>query len=605
MVRPHPELQRTFAKRNRAKAKVGLAAALWLSALLVHAATFTASLDRDSITLGERATLALTVEGGSLQTEPAPPEVANLQIVYIGPSSHFSVINGQVSSSVTYNFTVAPRQAGDYTIPAITVDVGGEKLSSQPLALKVLKPNAPAPDAINSGAQLAFLKLALPRKQVYVGETFAGQLQLFVRNNAQIGGFQLNPIAMDGFNVGKMAEGQRRQAQVGNAVYTMIPINIAFTAIKAGSFNAGPVTATIVLELPSANRQRDAMDPFFGMFNRTEQRQVPLATETEAVQSLPVPKEGAPGDFTGAVGTYTMNMTAGPTNVAAGDPITVKIQIAGRGSLDSLTLPEQPAWHDFKTYPPTSKVETTDALGLQGTKTFEQLVTPQNSDLKALPSVSFSFFDPEGKTYRTLTQPAIPLTVRPGGSAPMPTVLTASRGQENSPPAQDIVPIKQRLGAIAQANVPLLQQPWFLTLQGAPLAAFLAAAFWRKRTDQLTNNPRLRRRRQVERTVHEGLDQLRRLAAANKSEEFFATVFHLLQEQLGERLDLPASSITEGVVAEQLRPRGVPEPLPAQVEELFQACNLARYAPIKSSQELAVMISKLRAVLEELSDLKI
>ena len=52
-----------------------------------------------------------------------------------------------------------------------------------------------------------------------------------------------------------------------------------------------------------------------------------------------------------------MTVTAGPTNVAVGDPITVRVQISGHGALDALTLPDQPAWRDFKTYPPTSKVK--------------------------------------------------------------------------------------------------------------------------------------------------------------------------------------------------------------------------------------------------------
>src|SRR2546425_1304314 len=106
-----------------------------------------------------------------------------------------------------------------------------------------------------------------------------------------------------------------------------------------------------------------------------------------------------------------MTMPAGPTNVAAGDPIPVRVQIAGRGAIDSLNLPEQPGWHDFKTYPPTSKVETTDPLGVQGTKTFEQTIVPQTADIKEIPPISFSFFDPDQKAYRALRQPAVKLVV--------------------------------------------------------------------------------------------------------------------------------------------------------------------------------------------------
>jgi hypothetical protein len=283
----------------------------------------------------------------------------------------------------------------------------------------------------------------------------------------------------------------------------------------------------------------------------------------------------------------------------------VRVQISGRGALDALALPEQNAWHDFKTYPPTTKVETTDPLGLQGTKTFEQVVVPQKADIKALPPFSFSFFDPDQKQYRTLTQPSIALVVRPGGATPTPTIVTAARsGQDNTPPAQDIVHIKPRLGTLAQIGPPLVQRPWFLALQAVPLAAWLSALLWRRRAEMLANNPRLRRQRQVAQVVRRGLAELRQLAAQNKSDEFFAALVRLLQEQLGERLNLPASAITEAVIDEHLRPRGVPETTLAPLHELFQTCNLVRYAPMKSSQELAAVAAKFEGVLPALKELK-
>ncbi len=251
-------------------------------------------------------------------------------------------------------------------------------------------------------------------------------------------------------------------------------------------------------------------------------------------------------------------------------------------------------------------METTDALGLQGTKTFEQVVVPQSADIKALPPVSFSFFDPDAEE---LPHP------HPAGGArwscgpvarpPTPTVAATTRASpDNPPPAQDIVHIKPRLGTLAQIAPPLVQQPWFLALQAVPVLAWLSAVVWRRRAEQLANNPRLRRRRQVAQIIRQGLRELRQLAAENKSDDFFATLFRLLQEQLGERLDLPASAITEAVIEEHLRPRGVPETTLTALRELFQTCNLARYAPIKTSQELAAIIPKFEAVLRELQGLK-
>jgi hypothetical protein len=109
----------------------------------------------------------------------------------------------------------------------------------------------------------------------------------------------------------------------------------------------------------------------------------------------------------------------------------------------------------------------------------------------------------------------------------------------------------------------------------------------------------------VARLVRDGLNGLRTSAAQNNSDEFFALLFRLLQEQLGERLDLPASAITEAVIEEHLRPRGASEATLTAVQELFQTCNLARYAPLQTSQELTALIPKIQSVLDQLRELNL
>jgi hypothetical protein len=583
---------------------------VWCLPSAVLAASFTATLDRDSVAVGESATLSLKFEGGQPSQMPSPPQMPNLQIASSGTSRNINIVNGQFSSTISADFVLTPMQPGVYTIPAMRADIGGQILTTPPLKLTAVKSGDSASD--NAGEQLAFFKLFIPRKEVYVGEVFEVEFRVYVRDgvaNAEnvmqsFDNYGGCPIKVEDVSILKTAHANRRRMQVGNGVYTVATLVTALSPVKPGTLSLGSMDVNLTLQLPTGNRRRDVFDPF-GMFQQYQERRVALSAEPEKLAVLPLPKENVPTNFVGAVGTYSMTVSAGPTNVATGDPITVKVQISGHGALDSLALPEQSAWRDFKTYPPTSKVETTDPLGLQGTKTFEQVVVPQTIDIKALPPISFSFFDPDQKNYRTLTQPSMSLVVRPGGSAPAPTILAGNRAsQDNPPPAQDIVHIKPRLGALAQVGPPLVQQPWFLALQGVPLLAWLSALAWRKRTEMLANNPRLRRQRQVAQTIRKGLVELQQLAAENKSDEFFATLVRLLQEQLGERLDLPASAITEAVIDEHLRPRGVPETTLAPLHELFQTCNLVRYAPMKSSQELAAVIPKLEGVLRDLKELK-
>jgi hypothetical protein len=575
-------------------------AALCLGGVRLDAATFTASLDRDTIMLGESATLSLTFEDGSPRNVPMPPNLAGLQITYVGPSSQFSFVNGETKSTVTYNFTLTARQSGDFTLPPLLTDVGGQRLISSPLRLKVLPPNSPPPEAVNSGSEVAFMRLALPEKEVvYPGEVLAARLDIYLRDDVQnFGNFQFTGTPANGFTVGKMVQGSKQRVQIGNRVYTDVQLEIALTANKSGAISLGPFTASAVIELPSSNR---GGDPFFQrFFNSGEQKQVMLATDTLNVESLPLPAEGAPVNFKGVVGDYTMNVTAGPTTVAVGDPITVRIQITGRGALDALALPDQPAWRDFKAYPPTQNLKTTDQLGIEGTKTFEQIVTPQNTDVHELPAFSFSFFDPGAKNYRTLTQSPVQLAVHSGGTTPAPMIAAAKSASSQTPAPQDILPIKEQIGSLAQAGPPLLTRPAFLAAQTLPVLAWLAAFVWRKRADSLANNPRLRRQRRVAAQVQIGLNDLRRLAAKNNSAEFFATLFRLLQEQLGERLDCPSSSITEAVIDERLVLLGTPETTLAGLRELFQLCNQARYAPLRTSGELAAVIPQFENAIREL-----
>jgi hypothetical protein len=575
-------------------------AALWI-APAAWAADFTVSLDRDTITVGEQAALSLKFDGVQPQGTPDLPAISGLQFQYVGPSSSFNFINGQTSSSITYNYVVLAQRDGRFTIPALTVDVDGQRLVSQPVTLTVTKASAPPAAAVNSGSELSFMQLAMPPGKVYVGQQVAAQLQIYVRDDVvRFGDFDFTGQNADGFLIGKNAKGGQYRTQVGNHVYTVIPINYALTVTRSGPLTLGPFTANAVVVMPMQNQNNG--DPFQQFFNQGEQKQVPLATEAVKVESLPLPDRNKPANFSGAIGDFTMTTSVGPTNVTAGDPVTVHVQISGRGSFDSVTLPDQSALAGFKIFPPTVKTQLSDQTGLNGTKTFEEIVTPQSADIHEWPQFSFSFFNPDDGQYHTLTQPAVTLAVHSAGSTPLPAFAKNSAPESQAP--ADILPNKENLGSLRSETVPFIARPAFLALQSLPVLAFVAAFIWRQRTDSLANNPRRRRQRAVAQIISSGLLDLKKSAAENKPDEFFATLFRLLQEQLGERLDCPASAITENVIEEQPVLRNAPLATRDGLRELFQLCNQARYAPVRGTAELNSVAAQFQKVIGELQDLQ-
>jgi tetratricopeptide (TPR) repeat protein len=166
----------------------------------------------------------------------------------------------------------------------------------------------------------------------------------------------------------------------------------------------------------------------------------------------------------------------------------------------------------------------------------------------------------------------------------------------------EIVHIKPYLAVSRVAGAPLVQQPWFMAMQAIPFVAWLSAFIVRRRNDALTNNPRLRRQREVARKIDQGLLDLNRHAAGQDSDQFFATVFRLLQEQLGARLDLPASAITEAVIDERLRGTNLSDETLTALSDLFHLCNQARYAAQRTSHELAAIIPRVETTLKELEE---
>ena len=103
--------------------------------------------------------------------------------------------------------------------------------------------------------------------------------------------------------------------------------------------------------------------------------------------------------------------------------------------------------------------------------------------------------------------------------------------------------------------------------------------------------------------MDEGIQTLENMAAENRSDEFFAVLFRLLQEQIGERLNLPANAITESVIETKLRNCGLEPEISQSLDHLFQACNQARYAPIDSSKELAQIAATAESALRGLQSL--
>lgn len=585
--------------RGGAGRKLALAGLLWVGlALTSSAATVSAQVEPDDVHVGDTVTFSLIFEGGAPEGSPGLPSLPGLTILPgISQRTEVTIQNTQQTIRYIYQYSLVPTQPGEITIPPLRVRVGNQWLTSSPVKLRVRPPDAEP----RRETAPVFLKLVVAKTNCYLGEAVPVEMQLYWRE--RIEDVRYPQLKAEGFVLGRALTPSETIRRVGPYEYRVALFKSVVTPAKAGLLTLGPAECSLSVMIPVQTGRRDFFDPFGFFGPRVRAQPTVLTSEPVLMRVLPLPAGPVPPGFNGAVGQFNLHVSASPTTVAVGDPITVRVEVSGQGPIETLNLPSQPQWTNlFNAYPPTSTVELTDPLGLAGTKVFTNVLVPLRPDITALPPLQFSFFDPVEGRYRTLTGPAIALTVRPATVAattlPPQTNATGSRDQE--PPPEDILHIKSRLDDLASGRPPLVQRGWFMALQAAPVLAWASLWMRRRRIEALAQNPRLRRARQAARQLRDGLRQLRQQAAAHQTDAFFATLFRLLQEQLGALLDLPASAITEAVIDERLRPMGLPEPVLIELHALFQACNLARYAPADTRPDLMALLGRFEVVASQL-----
>ncbi|MBN8249141.1 MAG: BatD family protein, partial [Verrucomicrobia bacterium] len=357
------------------------------------APSFTAEIEPGEVPLGDFATLKLVfTDLGDVPT-PSPPEVPNATVTFRSRGEHHSIVNFSRSSSVIYQYAVTPKAQGVLKIPAITVEVEGKRYASQPLELRV--------GASRDLSRIGVLRLSSPRSEVYVGETFPLEIRfLFRAMPAQQAPPTLN---LEGFLKGRQRSENLAPEAINGVNHGVVRWSMAVTAVKPGEFDIGPAELQTLYRFETGR----------GFFGGIEQRQLTFTSDPLHLRVLSPPAAGRPASFEGAVGRFQTRLTVSSTNVAVGDPITVRVAVTGTGNFDALRLPELPAGSVFQSYPGTNSFAEADPLGLTGTKTFELVLVPEQAGMQTLHWPVWSSWDPTDRKYFTEEPRPLRIQVRP------------------------------------------------------------------------------------------------------------------------------------------------------------------------------------------------
>ncbi|HDS74450.1 MAG TPA: hypothetical protein ENN56_02820, partial [Firmicutes bacterium] len=148
---------------------------VFLVSASIAAPTIEATINRNVLFVGEQAALTISVtdERGHDVSVPEVPSVRNLDVRGpFGPSTsrEFQFIQGRAAQKATtsYTFTIIPREAGQYQIPAIDVKVSGDTYQTQPISLTV-EESAPSKGAKQARPDI-YVQLTVSADTAYQGE---------------------------------------------------------------------------------------------------------------------------------------------------------------------------------------------------------------------------------------------------------------------------------------------------------------------------------------------------------------------------------------------------------------------------------------------------
>jgi hypothetical protein len=579
---------------------------------------FQASADRTSVAMGERVEVSFQLTGSQTGENFRPPDFRDF-LVLSGPnqSTNFQMINGAVSLSVTYTYVLQPRREGNLRIGAASVEFAGKRYATSPLAISVGKapPQSSRQGAAGQDADIAaqigdnlFLRLELDKRAVYQGEQVTATYKIYTRVN--VVNYNLSRVpSYTGFWSEDLDVPQQVQLSTetyqGKQYRVGVLKKVALFPQRSGTLDLGPMDIECVVQVQARRRSNDIFDQFFNdpFFGNARNVNHTVSTRTERITVKPLPQEGVPPGYGGAVGSFTMEAWPDRDQVAENEPVTFRVKISGSGNIRLLEAPELKVSSDFDRYDPkVSDQVNKGRTVVSGTRTFEYLLIPRHAGRQQIPAVTFSYFDPAKRRYETLRGRDVAVTVTRGGDIAGGGSVSGLSREDVKLLGEDIRFIRSDELSLSRRGDRFAGSALFFVMAASPalfLGLFLVVAGRRERMLGDVAGLRSRRARAV---AKKRLGRAKHLLAGSDTAAFYAEVSQALRGYAADKLGIAQAELSLDSIRSGLAAKGAADGTVADISKILEECDFARFAPPadhRGMEDVFARAEKLILALEE------
>jgi len=599
----------------------------WISLLILmlscltgvaHSQTpqFRTQVNPNPVTEGERFQITYSLNTDSRNF--VPPSFTGIKILS-GPnnSSSTRIINGQVSREVSYSYIAVANKVGTLTIPGATVVVGNKRIQSNSVTLQVLEPSvaekqrrlaeSKRQEQITQQARQIirenlYVTTDVTKKKVFKGEQLVATYKLHVNSD-------LNVIALDptsnpsftGFWTQDFDQdmSQWKNERINGGIFkTLIIKKVVLIPTRSGSLYIDPMEFKSTVRLRTGGR-RSIFDDFFSRGSYRDFEHIIRSPKIE-ISSLELP-DGAPESFNGAVGEFSMEAFFDKTEVPSNEPLALKINISGNGNLKLLEPPSIDFPPDFEVFDPKiADNVTVTPSGSKGNLQFEYLSIPRNPGKYDIPPIEFTYFDLSEGQYRTLTSEQFSLNISKGETGES-NVFSSSRKEDIELLSSDINYIRTSLGSFNNKSS-FFGSFFFILMSLIPFIGLIVLfAFKRKKNDENSDHFEARRRT-ASRIAKKRLAKASGYLKSDNFDDFYVEINKAVWGYLSEKLVIPIADLTFSLAEKKLLERSVSPQLIADVKNVIDTSEMARYAPTSIPEGMDGTYSKAKSAITDLEE---
>lgn len=603
------------------------------------AASISAKFDAEAVRPDETATYTITFTGVSgrisLRDIPIP---SGLRVV--GQSNSSYNINGEISSAI--GLSMVAESEGTYTIPAWKITLQGNTYDIPAATVKFDKDAPEREDqsrgfgnmgnitirstfptmSMRQNAQRqrqevqhsyedtlrknSSLKLEIERKKIYVGETVPCRLVFSCDKKLYENGFKLAQLVpqikkADDFDCPAF-NGKPDVDASTDPDKIIISYSTVITPLKVGTYDLD-FSAQGVFVREIGMDELINMSFFERAMNMGGASQIPFETNMEAVkiEVLPLPEEGKPASFEGAIGTFSLEqITAEPDALTVGEPCIITAKLVGMGNFARVGTPSLDTRGEWKSYKPKSSfVDESNGLGYIGIKTFTFTAVPQKADLAKTPQVIFSFFNPLSGKYEELKSDSVQVSVAPTGRSKR---IETKSDEVSAPPFSKI---SENISPRTEFGKSIWVSPYFWIVQVLILAIVVGFVANRRKTARLISDPAYAKKVRCQNDAHKYLKKALSSAAKSGAKDFLNFGRSSLQNILAADSEYEPDAMLFGEAQKLLTEKGFDSERIESLKIFFEGSDALEYGGLDISYlDLNKLSQSLKSAVKEIENAK-